>query len=259
MIETYGFFDSLENDERVYAEADFARFAQALGWDGVRGGESALKVQAAALGLGVTVNPGAALVDGRYYALVDDGSGEKTLSLAAAQNNPRVDRIVLCLDYGARTVQVCVLQGEEAAVPAAPSLQRDTERYMLSLCRVRVAVGAGSLAAEDVTDERADEAVCGLHVVSADAALTAAKAAQAAAQSAQAEAERRALSVNGKTPDAAGNVSLKIGVQGAQAGHVAVFDAQGDLQTGGVALSSLLRATMTMEGGVLTITTQSGV
>ena len=37
MIEKYGLFDSLEGDERIYAETDFARLIQALVQDGVRG------------------------------------------------------------------------------------------------------------------------------------------------------------------------------------------------------------------------------
>ena len=48
MIEKYGLFDSLEGDEREYAEVDFARLVRALGRNGVRGGEDALKISAAA-------------------------------------------------------------------------------------------------------------------------------------------------------------------------------------------------------------------
>ena len=75
MIEKYGLFDSLEGDEREYAEADFARLCRAISGNGVRGGEDALKVSAAASGLSVNVAPGLAMVEGRYYELVDDGSG----------------------------------------------------------------------------------------------------------------------------------------------------------------------------------------
>ena len=75
MIEKYGLFDSLEGDEREYAEADFARLCRAITGNGVRGGADALKVSAAASGLAVNVAPGLAVVEGRYYELVDDGSG----------------------------------------------------------------------------------------------------------------------------------------------------------------------------------------
>ena len=145
MIEKYGLFDSLEGDEREYAEVDFARLGRALGLDGVRGGENALSVSAAPAGLGVTVAPGLALIQGRYYELEDDGSGTFTLNLSEAGNNPRIDRIVLTLDFTARTVKLGVLKGAEAASPAAPGLTRNTSMYMLSLAKVRVAVGAGAL------------------------------------------------------------------------------------------------------------------
>ena len=42
MIEKYGLFDSLEGDEREYAEADFARLCRAMTGNGVRGGADAL-------------------------------------------------------------------------------------------------------------------------------------------------------------------------------------------------------------------------
>lgn len=188
MIEKYGLFDSLEGDEREYAEVDFARLGRVLGLDGVRGGENALSVSAAPAGLGVTVAPGLALIQGRYYELEDDGSGTFTLNLSEAGNNPRIDRIVLTLDFTARTVKLGVLKGAEAASPAAPSLTRNTSMYMLSLAKVRVAVGAGALDADDITDERHDEAVCGIFIASADSALAAAQAAQTTANAANASA-----------------------------------------------------------------------
>ena len=115
MIEKYGLFDSLEGDEREYAEADFARLCRAITGNGVRGGADALKVSAAASGLAVNVAPGLAVVEGRYYELVDDGSGAFALSLSAATANPRIDRIVLTLNYSARSVTLGVLKGTEAA------------------------------------------------------------------------------------------------------------------------------------------------
>lgn len=184
MIEKYGLFDSLEGDEREYAEVDFARFCRALGKNGVRGGADALAVSAAASGLAVTVAPGLAMIEGRYYELEDDGSGEKALSLTAASANPRIDRIVLTLDAAARTIALSVLMGTEAASPVPPALVRNDMRHMLSLAQVRVPVGAGALTTANITDERADEAVCGLYVASADAAMAKAIAAADAASKA---------------------------------------------------------------------------
>ena len=162
MIEKYGLFDSVEGDEREYAEIDLARFGRALSPQGVRGDSNALRVAASPTGLGVTVAPGLAVVQGRYYELVDDGSGAFTLNLSAASAYPRIDRIVLELDSDARTVKLGVLKGTEAASPQPPELVRSASRYMLSLAQVRVAVGAGSLAGNAITDERANASLCGL-------------------------------------------------------------------------------------------------
>ena len=100
MIEKYGLFDSLEGDEREYAEADFARLCRAITGNGVRGGADALRVSASASGLSVNVAPGLAVIEGRYYELMDDGSGAFSLNLSAATGNPRIDRINKTVDLG---------------------------------------------------------------------------------------------------------------------------------------------------------------
>ena len=171
MIEKYGLFDSIESDVREYAEADFALLVRTLGLDGVRGGTDALKVSAADSGLRVRIAPGMALVQGRYYALEDDGGADKLLTLEAAAGYPRIDRIVLTLDYVNRTVKLHVLKGSEAQTPAAPALVRNAMAYMLSLAQVRVEAGASALTDAAVTDERANGALCGLHAYSVSEAM----------------------------------------------------------------------------------------
>jgi len=211
MIEKYGLFDSLEGDVREYAEADFALLVSALGRDGVSGVD-ALKVVPALSGLGVSVKPGYAVVRGRYYALEDDGSGEMTLGLAAASAYPRIDRIVLTLNYAQRTVKLSVLKGTEAALPAAPDLVRGTAEYMLSLAQVYVGVGVGGIRAEDVTDERSDAALCGMEGADAAQALEKALAAMQAAEGAQ-QLARQAMDKSGVTSIAGktGDVQLEAG------------------------------------------------
>ena len=266
MIEKYGLFDSLEGDEREYAEADFARLCRAISGNGVRGGEDALKVSAAASGLAVNVAPGLAMVEGRYYELVDDGSGAFALNLAAATANPRIDRIVLMLAYGARTVTLGVLQGTEAASPEPPALTRSTAKTMLSLAQVRVAVGAGTLSDENITDERADEGLCGLHIASANGAMSAAQSALATANAAQqtanqgvtAAAAAKTQADKGVSDAAAALAEAKKripNVSGATEGHVAVFDASGNIKSSGKSFTNFTRATMSLSGTTLTITT----
>lgn len=261
MIEKYGLFDSIEGDEREYAEVDFARLGRVLGLDGVRGGENALSVSAAPAGLGVTVATGLALIQGRYYELEDDGSGTFTLNLSEAGNNPRIDRIVLTLDFTARTVKLGVLKGAEAASPAAPSLTRNTSLYMLSLAQVYVAVGAGALEADDITDERHDEAVCGIFIASADSALAAAQAAQKTADTAKAAASGAQTTANNGVTNAASALAeaqKKIPkVTGAAEGDIPAFKADGTLASSGIAWADFHRCKFTLDGTTLTITTVS--
>lgn len=60
-------------------------------------------------------------------------------------------------------------------------------------------------------------------------------------------------SVNDKT----GDVTVKIGVAGASEGHLPVFDANGDIVSSGKSLWEFTRATMSLSGTTLTITTVS--
>lgn len=267
MIEKYGLFDSLEGDERVYAETDFALLVKSLGREGVRGSADALKITPMTSGLGVQVGAGMAIVQGRYYALEDDGSGVKTITLTTASTNPRIDRIVLCLNFSARTVTLSVLNGAEAASPTAPALTRNTAQYMISLAQVRVGVGAASLKESDITDERADEALCGLHVDSAQAAMakalaaeTAANAAQNAAEEAKQAAAAAQSTANTGVANAAAALSTangKITKVTAANGRIAVFDGSGGVKDSGVAMDGFHRCKFSLSGTTLTITTVS--
>lgn len=266
MIEKYGLFDSLEGDERVYTETDFARLVKALGHEGVRGSADALKIRPAASGLGIEVSSGMAVIQGRYYALEDDGSGAKTIALTTAAANPRIDRIALCLNYAPRTVSLMVLTGTEAASPVAPALVRNTAQYMISLAQVRVGVGAASLKESDITDERANEALCGLHVDSAQAAMNRAQTASETANAAKAtagEAKQAAESAQSTANTGVANAAAALAeakkkipaVTGAASGDVPVFGSNGNLVSSGKSFSDFTQAKMTLSGTTLTITT----
>ena len=269
MLETYGFFDSTESDQRSYSEIDYARFVETLGFQGVHGGENALKVVPAGSGLSVYVNAGLALVDRRWYALENDGSGEKTLNLTVPIANPRIDRIVLRLTFTTREIHVMVKQGTEAAAPEPPALIRNNEYYEISLAAIRVPTGASTIQESYITDERLDVDLCGMNSYTPgqlynliqtnyEAAMRAAAEAKEAADNAQgtadeAKAAAGVTSVNGSK----GDVTVKVGVNGASEGHVAVFDKNGNLATSGRSFWAFTRCTMSLSGKTLTITTLS--
>ena len=102
------------------------------------------------------------MIRGYYYGLQNDGSGVKTFTHTTEPSLNRIDRIILRLDLTARTIAAVKLIGAAGASPSAPALTRSSTVYELSLAQVLVQAGAAAITADDITDERADDDVCGL-------------------------------------------------------------------------------------------------
>lgn len=157
------FFDSVAGD-RIYNTSDISRvLARLVGRDGVvYGYEGELKVSPTSPeGMSVAVAIGAAFVQGRLFEVYDT---PETLTISSADPaNPRIDRIVVRLDLSTnqRRAYLAVKTGTPAATPSPPSLQRDSVVYELSLAQVRVEANATSIGVNNITDERANETVCG--------------------------------------------------------------------------------------------------
>lgn len=125
-----------------------------LGTGVLRGEEQDLAVYGDSTGMQVKVPAGKAWVQGFYFH--DDGNPLTVLPIAAADaTNPRIDLIVLRLDFTAESVDYAVLTGTAAASPAAPLPTQTTTRWELPLAQVSVAANATTIAAANVTDRRA--------------------------------------------------------------------------------------------------------
>ena len=75
----------------------------------------------------------------------------------------RIDRIVLRYDAAAKKTSLQVLDGTpDSAAPAAPEISRTELVYDLCLAEIRRPAGSTSVTAADITDTRADEAICGV-------------------------------------------------------------------------------------------------
>lgn len=100
----------------------------------------------------VDVATGAAYVKGFFY----ENDALNTLAIAAnASGNPRLDRIVLRVNFAAQTVRLAVLQGTAAATPALPALtQTYGTTWEISLAYVWVANGFVTITAVEIHDER---------------------------------------------------------------------------------------------------------
>ncbi|MDD3410636.1 MAG: hypothetical protein PHY12_07475 [Eubacteriales bacterium] len=159
--ELYGFFNSTNDDARSYEADDMATALRAVCGSGVSNLADCLRVSAEGGTLRTKIAPGRALVQGYFYELRDDGGAQTAFTHAAASGNDRIDRVVVRLDYTARTVSLVKKEGVPGAAPTPPALARSAAAWELALASVRVRAGATAIAAGDVTDERADESLCG--------------------------------------------------------------------------------------------------
>ena len=116
-------------------------------------------------GLTVTVSAGQAWVrPARFRGRSIIMEQPETVTLTAADAvRSRIDRLVLRYDAAARKTRLQVLEGTpDSASPTAPEITRTALVYDLCLAEIRRPAGSTEITATDITDTRADEAVCGV-------------------------------------------------------------------------------------------------
>ncbi|PLR93186.1 gp53-like domain-containing protein [Bacillus sp. T33-2] len=110
-----------------------------------------LHVFADATGMQVKVSPGVAWIKGHYY----ESTEYVVLPIAAADSvNPRIDRVILRLDWTNNNIQLAVLQGVPAASPIAPALAQNSARWEIALAQIRVNANVPTIVQGTETDER---------------------------------------------------------------------------------------------------------
>ena len=118
----------------------------------------------AAGGLKVTVGAGRSWVHpSRFtgYSITKREADTLTMPLADP-SLPRIDRIVMRYDAGARAASLQVLQGTASSTPTAPAISRTELIYDLCLAEITRPAGSTSISTGQITDTRLDEALCGL-------------------------------------------------------------------------------------------------
>lgn len=118
----------------------------------------------AAGGLKVTVGAGRGWVHpSRFtgYSITKRESDTLTMPLAD-QSLPRIDRIVMRYDAGARAASLQVLQGTASSTPTAPAISRTELIYDLCLAEITRPASSTSISTGQITDTRLDEALCGI-------------------------------------------------------------------------------------------------
>lgn len=152
MAEFYFPFASL-NGDRETNDTHFARFYSNLFRDGVIAPvKGALKVsEDEVLGSRVLVDAGAMLIDGRQYMLTEP----RTVQIKPAESTgDRTDLVVVRLDLNARLIELRYL--ENATNPV-----RTEQIWDMVLARINVPRNATEIKNADITDMRANDAVCG--------------------------------------------------------------------------------------------------
>ena len=118
----------------------------------------------AAGGLKVTVGAGRGWVHpSRFtgYSITKRESDTLTMPLADP-SLPRIDRIVMRYDAGARAASLQVLQGTASSTPTAPAISRTELIYDLCLAEITRPASSTSISTGQITDTRLDEALCGI-------------------------------------------------------------------------------------------------
>ena len=142
--------------------ADVAAYLAGL-TSGVFSGEEDFPVTAAG-GLKVTVGAGRGWVHpSRFtgYSITKREADTLTMPLADP-SLPRIDRIVMRYDAGARAASLQVLQGTASSTQTAPAISRTELIYDLCLAEITRPAGSTSITTGQITDTRLDEALCGI-------------------------------------------------------------------------------------------------
>lgn len=150
MTQTYFPFDSGAGANSM--QAQWQQMAQNWLATGVLNGAlNQLQVYADSTGLQCKVKSGQAWMEGHFF----QSDAEEVLPISTADStNPRIDRVIVRVDWVADTIQLSVLQGVPATSPTAPALTQNTSRWEISLAQVRVNAGVTTIASGNITDER---------------------------------------------------------------------------------------------------------
>lgn len=107
--------------------------------------------------MSVRVAKGAAFLKGNALEKAHEYYNDDFINLDISDNltgNPRIDRVILRLDYAAQEVRLAVLTGTPAGSPVAPSLQQDATYWEIAIAQIAVAAGEStSIETADITME----------------------------------------------------------------------------------------------------------
>lgn len=154
----YGFFNSVSKD-RKYDADDFNYLLRKLISNGVFASPSNNLQVTAGTGMNIIIKKGEARLDWKWF--ISDSDEILQIDAADVSLN-RMDRIVIRIDFTARTIGFAIKKGTGATNPIIPDIQRDTTMFELGLAVVSVPKQTTALTQSLITDTRLDAGVCGV-------------------------------------------------------------------------------------------------
>lgn len=112
----------------------------------------------------ITVAPGLAWINYDDFKGVSVCSREENVLTVPEADNilNRVDRVVLQFDTSENITAIKLKTGTPAVAAQPPDILQNHNQYELGLCTISVPAGSTAVTAADITDTRADEAICGV-------------------------------------------------------------------------------------------------
>lgn len=159
MAVTSGFFNSVSGDRKYNAE-QINEFFGGLISSGVLPNPSTNLQVVANSGMNVQVKAGKGYIDSHWVK--NDNALDLTIDTADSILN-RIDAVIMKLDENtsARTITIEVKKGKAASSPTAPAMTRTTSVKEYCLATVYVGKAVTSISQSNITDTRANTAVCG--------------------------------------------------------------------------------------------------
>ncbi|MBT2723043.1 hypothetical protein [Bacillus sp. ISL-46] len=136
----------------ILNQAQWSKVAQHwLGTGVIKGLLNELQVYADSTGMQIKTKSGQVYLKGHFF----ESDAEEVLAISTADiTNPRIDRVIVRVDWVTNNIQLAVLQGVPAASPAVPALTQNTSRWEISLAQVRVNANVSTITSGNITDER---------------------------------------------------------------------------------------------------------
>lgn len=157
MAQTYGFFNSI-NEDRKYNADQMSEYFDGLVSSGVYANIGGALQVVASSGMNVQVKTGRAIIGNCKWF-----KNDAVLTVPITQSHPTLNRytaIVIRLSFVNRTIGIYAKDGTPASTATKPTMQNDETMVELCLAYIYVKAGATSISQANITDMRASS-LCG--------------------------------------------------------------------------------------------------